>query len=101
MIAQGGILKCPRCGYVKEASKTEQGFMRKSTVLITASAKSSHNIELNLPIGALYDDSVSCPRCKHKGVYYWRRAISSAESSDVVVKLYRCPSCGYEWSEGE
>jgi len=59
------------------------------------------NVVLDLPVGALYRDDVTCPKCGHRGVYYWRRHRASAESSDTIEKVWRCPNCGYEWIETE
>jgi len=99
MIAKGRVLYCPRCGYQEEITGTLIT-LRKSVVFEKV-VERRENIHLDVPMEAIFDTNITCPRCGKRGVYYWRRQRSSAESSDTVVKMYKCANCGYTWVEGE
>ena len=102
MTPRGGMLVCPKCGYSKPLTSKELLFMRKTTVFQRYESKKIMDaVALDLPPGAIYEATLVCPRCGHRGVYYWRKQRSSAESSDVIEKTFKCPSCGYTWSESE
>ncbi|NPA97580.1 MAG: hypothetical protein GXO32_08275 [Crenarchaeota archaeon] len=94
-----GKLVCPRCGFTRDASPKDLASMRK--VIVFERRIEAKIITVGLPPGAILRSDVTCPRCGHKGVYYWRRQRSSAESSDLIERVWKCPSCGHEWVEIE
>lgn len=99
MVAKGGVLVCPRCGSTKGLNPLHAQYLKKSTYFVKVHEKRVDVEGIGLPPSAILDDKISCPRCGHKGVYYWRRHKSSAESSDIIERVYRCRFCGYSWSE--
>lgn len=94
------ILACPRCGYIKKPEEKEANIYRKTTSY-TRLIEKKEAIAIDIPAVAILDALRTCPRCNGKGVYYWRKQSSSAESSDIIVKTFKCPSCGFSWSEQE
>ncbi len=96
------MLVCPKCGFSRPVTSRDTAMMRKTTVIQHYETKKFvEAVNLDLPPGAIYDNSITCPKCGHQGVFYWRKHRSSAESSDLIEKTYKCPSCGYSWSEAE
>ncbi len=95
----GGKLVCPRCGYSRDVDQNTLASMRK--VIVFQRRVEAKEVYLELPHGAVLREDVQCPNCGRRGVYYWRRQRSTAESSDLIEKVWKCPSCGYEWVESE
>ncbi len=94
------VMECPKCGYVKKLRADEAKVFRRSITIVKPMEK--RDVELiGVPFMAIYDDRILCPKCGSRGVYYWRKHRSSAESSDIIEKVYRCRYCEYEWSEIE
>jgi len=94
------ILTCPRCGYKTLLTNTEVTSFKKSIVLQKTIEK-RELIAFDIPTTAIYANNLSCPKCGSKSIYYWRRHVSTAESSDIIEKMFRCINCGYSWSEFE
>ncbi|MDK6029281.1 hypothetical protein QPL79_07880 [Ignisphaera sp. 4213-co] len=93
-------LVCVKCGYRKTLSKDSSVMLRKSTVF-TQYIEKKEEVVLGIPPGAIFEETIVCPQCGKKGVYYWRKHASSAESSDSIVKTFKCSNCGYTWIEME
>lgn len=91
---------CPRCGYTRVPTKKDAEALRFVTKLEHPKLGSS-TVALDIPPDALMRHDVTCPSCGHRGVYYWRRQVSGAESSDELERVWKCPACGYEWVERE
>ena len=82
--------ECPKCGY-KEKGDSNVVFVEK-----TENKKEITVVEDSpevLPI----DQATACPKCGHKGVYYWY--MQTRASDEPETKFYRCPKCGYTWRE--
>lgn len=99
MISKGGTLVCPKCGTISKADPSTLQYLKKTSRFTKIHEKKVDVIGIDVPVSAIVDTNIVCPKCGHKGAYYWRRHRSSAESSDVIEKVYRCTSCGYNWSE--
>lgn len=100
MIVKQNYLLCLKCRYSSKLDQNIQ-YLKKSTVLAKSHEKKIDIDNIGLPFSAIYDDNIICPQCGYKGVYYWRRHRSSAESSDIIEKVYKCSKCGYGWTELE
>jgi len=101
VVVKGGTIVCPRCGTVISSNPSIAQYYKKSVQFAKIHEKKVDVEGLGVPQSAILDNGILCPKCGHKGVYYWRRHRSSAESSDVIEKVYKCSSCGYSWSEFE
>lgn len=101
MIVRGDSLSCPRCGNRRKLESFDIQHFKRSTYFAKVHEKKIDVEGIGVPASAILDDRISCPKCGYRGVYYWRRHRSSAESSDIIEKMYRCKSCGYSWSELE
>jgi transcription factor S len=99
MVVRGGTIICPKCGTTIKADPILTQYLKKSTRFAKVHEKKIDVVGIDVPTSAIVDLNIVCPKCGHKGVYYWRRHRSSAESSDVIEKVYKCISCGYSWSE--
>uniref|UniRef100_A0A7J2U0F4 TFIIS-type domain-containing protein n=1 Tax=Ignisphaera aggregans TaxID=334771 RepID=A0A7J2U0F4_9CREN len=93
------IFYCMRCGYRMEVSK--DSVMLKRSISFEKHLEKREEVAVGIPPGAIFAESIVCPRCRKNGVYYWRKQASSAESSDTIAKVYKCASCGYMWTELE
>jgi len=93
------VFYCARCGYRTEVSKDSA--MLKKSISFEKRMEKREEVAVGIPLGAIFVESIVCPRCRKNGVYYWRKQVSSAESSDVIAKTYKCASCGYTWTELE
>lgn len=94
------VMECHKCGYVKKLKSNEAKVFRRSITISKPIERKDVDI-IGIPSIAIYDERIVCPKCGNRGVYYWRKHGSSAESSDIIEKVYRCKYCGYEWSEIE
>ncbi|MEM2397195.1 MAG: transcription factor S [Ignisphaera sp.] len=99
IVAKGGNIVCPKCGTLVQANPALIQYFKKSTHFAKVYEKKVDVKSIDLPTSAILDTNIACPKCGNRGVYYWRRHRSSAESSDVIEKVYKCSSCGYNWSE--
>jgi DNA-directed RNA polymerase subunit M len=99
VINNASVFYCPRCGYKVDVIKNSV-FLKKS-VSFEKRVEKREEIAVDIPLGAIFVESIVCPKCGRSGVYYWRKQVSSAESSDTIAKTYKCSSCGYTWSELE
>lgn len=99
VVARGGTIICPKCGTTIKINPTLAQHLKKTTQFAKVHEKKVDVLNIDIPTSAIIDNNVVCPKCGNKGVYYWRRHRSSAESSDVIEKVYRCISCNYSWIE--
>lgn len=99
LVSKRDELVCPKCGYRRELDPTSAHYFKKSTQFTKVLEKRVDVEGVGAPSSAILDTSITCPKCGRKGVYYWRRHRSSAESSDVIEKVYKCSFCGYSWAE--
>lgn len=93
-------LICVKCGYKKVLEGNLSLGMKKTTVF-TKYVERREGVMFDIPPMAIFDESISCPHCGKRGVYYWRKQVSSAESSDSIIKTFKCSNCGYTWIETE
>lgn len=101
MLVKSGVIVCPKCGISIGSNPSVAQYLKKSTHFVKVYEKKMDVEGVGVPTSAILVDSVVCPRCGYRKVYYWRRHRSSAESSDVIEKVFKCSSCGYTWSEAE
>lgn len=94
------VLVCPKCGYRMPLSHSEVSSFKKSIKLNKVIEKRELTA-FDIPTTAIYANNLICPKCGSRGVYYWRRHVSTAESSDIIEKTFKCTNCGYMWSEME
>lgn len=99
MVTRGGLLICSKCGYNKELNPSSSQYFKKSMHFVKLHERKIDVGGIDVPSSAILDNNIICPKCGSKGVYYWRRHRSSAESSDVIEKIYRCSKCSYSWAE--
>ncbi|MEM1542133.1 MAG: hypothetical protein QW101_03625 [Ignisphaera sp.] len=101
MIVRKNSFFCPKCRYTAELNSTEIQYLKRSTLLSKVHEKKVDVDNIGIPLSAIHDDKIVCPRCHNRGVYYWRRHRASAESSDTIEKVYKCGRCNYSWTEFE
>ena len=93
------LIICVRCGYsMQPTSKSSLVSSMKKTTSFTKYIERKEEVVFDVPATAILDEKLSCSRCGHRGIYYWRKCVSSAESSDAIAKIFRCPKCGYTWT---
>lgn len=99
MVVRGGTMVCSKCGETVKLNPVLAQYFKKSKHFVKVHEKKEDVAVVDVPSSAIIDNYVVCPKCGNKGVYYWRRHKSSAESSDIIEKVYKCVNCGFSWSE--
>ncbi|MCS7111744.1 MAG: hypothetical protein RMI45_07760 [Ignisphaera sp.] len=94
------ILVCPRCGYKSTATFIEMCSFKKSLTLHKI-VERKELAAFDIPPTAIYANNLVCPKCNSKSIYYWRKYVSAAESSDTIEKTFKCANCGHMWTEIE
>lgn len=92
LVREGEYLVCKKCGY-KEKIKGNEG-----SLFTKKESKSLEILVVDNRVDVLpIDDTITCPKCGHKGVYYW--SMQTRASDEPETKFFRCPNCGYTWRE--
>jgi len=90
------ILKCRRCGHIKDS--TEE--IDKDSYRITTEIR--HSVKDKIEVVKVTDDintmpkiRTECPKCGHKEAVYWQLQTRSADEG--MTTFYRCIKCKYTW----
>lgn len=89
------VLVCPKCGYLKEATKQEP-------VPVTPI---NHNVEEQVAVIGEEEAKIrtmptmkaECPKCHNNEVYWWMVQTRGADESPT--QFFRCTECGFTWRE--
>ncbi|NVM27622.1 MAG: transcription factor S [Candidatus Helarchaeota archaeon] len=92
---EGTVLKCRRCGFVKEMTEDIDKDSFKITTEFTHSVKDKIEIIKTNDLKTMPTTRAECPKCGHKEAAYWQLQTRSADEG--MTTFYRCVKCKHTW----
>lgn len=90
------VLKCRRCGFVKEiADEIDSDSFKISTEIRHSVKDKIEIVKTGEDLNTMPKVRAECPKCKHKEAAYWQVQTRSADEG--MTTFYRCIKCKHTW----
>ena len=93
LLPQGNKVKCNKCGYEKDLSKSETDEYE-----VSEKVQAKDNVIMKgEDIETLPTTKVTCPNCGFTKAYWWLQQTRSADEAET--RFFICMECKHVWRE--